>query len=184
MYVVSQITPLEWRRASVCSHEDSDGGGGNDELHLCKNSLNSSDGHEHFMNSTEADGGGNCCENYSTLERYLQNASEQSEDNDAWMSNEARRNFEQPETRPARNFDENLDIDDDGLIGFEPAHQSSFSSCANDGHDEHDEHNIELISYENNFNLYNSFWWAMGTLIQTTSDLNPKVFASHSNLPS
>lgn len=157
----------------MCNHDDSDG----EHLH-------SLDGHEHFMSTADADGDGNCCENYSTLERYLRNPNELSEDNDAWMNIEHQQNFlEQPQSShhqhepgpPPKNFDENLDIDDDGLIGFEPARQSSFSTFANDEHDEHDGHNIELISYENNFNLYNSFWWAMGTLIQTTSDLNPKV---------
>lgn len=193
MYATSQITPLEWRRASVCNHED------DNEIH-CKNSVNSFDGHEaHFINTQDIDdgdddGGGNCGENYSTLERYLKNVSELSEESDAWMNMEYRQNFlerrqkqrnqqqklhQENKIRSSRNFDENLDIDDDGLIGFEEARPSgSYSTYAlDDEDDEHDEmNNIELISYENNFNLYNSFWWAMGTLIQTTSDLYPKVF--------
>lgn len=184
MYVVSQITPLEWRKASVCNHDEEPH---DNEFHLCKNSLNSFDGHEDFMNATtEAGGRGNCCENYSTSERYLRNVGEMSEDEDTWMSIEHRRNFlERQRQNQARNqrdnefgssenLDEHLDIDDDGLIGFETnARQSSLSSLPHDGYEE-----IELISFENNFNLYNSFWWAMGTLIQTTSDLNPKVFRS------
>lgn len=184
MYVVSQITPLEWRKASVCNHDEEPH---DNEFHLCKNSLNSFDGHEDFMNATTETGGrGNCCENYSTSERYLRNVGEMSEDEDTWMSIEHRRNFlERQRQNQARNqrdnefgssenLDEHLDIDDDGLIGFETnARQSSLSSLPHDGYEE-----IELISFENNFNLYNSFWWAMGTLIQTTSDLNPKVFRS------
>lgn len=188
MYVVSQITPLEWRKASVCNHDDEM----NDNEFHCKNSLNSFDGHEHFMNSTEVDGRGNCSENYSTLERYFKNASELSEESDAWMNMEHRRNFlerhhqhhssshQENEFGSLRNFDANLDIDDDGLIGFEEARPGSSTTYVNEedaesGHDHDKLSNIELISYENNFNLYNSFWWAMGTLIQTTSDLNPKV---------
>lgn len=172
----------------MCNHDDEH----NDdaEFHLCKNSLDSLDGHEDFMNATEIDGRGNCCENYSTFERYLRNANELSE-NDARMSIEHRQHFQETphqhqhhqqhqhqhiqenEFGSSRNFDENLDLDDDGLIGFEDAgRQNTLSSF--DLH-EHDENNIELISYENNFNLYNSFWWAMGTLIQSSSDLNPKV---------
>lgn len=177
----------------MCNHED------DNEIH-CKNSVNSFDGHEaHFLNTQDIDdgdddGGGNCGENYSTLERYLKNVSELSEESDAWMNMEYRQNFlerrqkqrnqqqklhQENKIRSSRNFDENLDIDDDGLIGFEEARPSgSYSTYAlDDEDDEHDEmNNIELISYENNFNLYNSFWWAMGTLIQTTSDLYPKVF--------
>lgn len=171
----------------MCNHDD------DTEFH-CKNSMNSFDGHEaHFMSTQEdVDGRGNCSENYSTLERHYKNASELSEESDAWMNIEHRLNFlerrqqrdqdqkhlrtEDDECRSSRNFDEHLDIDDDGLIGYEEARPNSYSTYALD--DEHDEqmNNIELISYENNFNLYNSFWWAMGTLIQTTSDLYPKVF--------
>lgn len=204
MYVVSQITPLEWRKASVCNHDDAKD---DNEFHLCKNSLDSLDGldgHERtLMNASENDVEGNCSENYSTLERqYFKNASELSEENDdAWMNIEHRRNFleaqnhqhhhhhqnqqhhnQQPQEEnelfgSSRNVDENLDIDDDGLIGFQIARHGSFTtSFSNDDDDHNNLSKIELISYENNFNLYNSFWWAMGTLIQTTSDLNPKVF--------
>lgn len=190
MYAVSQITPLEWRKAPVCNHGDDDDDeaaeASNDhEFHLCKNSSNSFDGHEeHF---TSVDGAGNCSENYSTLERYFKNASEISED--AWLNIEHRRNFLEQQQHYNRrrderkNFDETLDIDDDGLIGFEDAarHGSLPSTCANEEHEEHN-NNIELIAYVNNFNLRTSFWWAMGTLIQTTSDLQPKVSLTHSLL--
>lgn len=178
----------------MCNH---DGDEMNDnEFHLCKNSSHSLDGHEDFMNTAavsddgEVDegGGGNCRENYSTLERYFKNASDLSEErSDAWMSIEHRQHFldlqhhhRKPKVEafgPSRNFDDTLDIDDDGLIGFEaaavPMHEHD--SCSSFNNDRHEHSNIELISYENNFNLYNSFWWAMGTLIQTTSDLQPKV---------
>lgn len=201
MYVASQITPLEWRKAPVCNHDDDDDDDDNEaaaaagtsnkhELHLCKNSSNSFSGHdeEHF---TSADGDGNCSENYSTLDRYFKNASEMSEGSeDAWMNIEHRRNFLERQHNhhgdafvAPRNFDETLDIDDDGLIGFEDArHSSSHSTYANEEHEEHN-NNIELIAYVNNFNLRTCFWWAMGTLIQTTSDLQPKVsLASRVNL--
>lgn len=184
MYVVSQITPLEWREASVCNHDEEPH---DNEFHLCKNSLDSLDGHEDFTSTaTETGGRGNCCANYGTSEGYLSNASG---DEDAWMSIEHRRNFLERQRQnqacnhrdnefgSSKHLDEHLDIDDDGLIGFETvARQSSLSSLSPTGYDE-----IELISFENNFNLYNSFWWAMGTLIQTTSDLNPKV--SLNNFP-
>ena len=151
----------------MCNHDDEIN---DNEFHLCKNSLDSFDGHEDFMRSAEIDGRGNCCENYSTLERYLKNASELSEgDDDAWMSIEHRQNFLERQNRhhhkhqenefgSSKNFDETLDIDDDGLIGFEEAKHPSMSTFVTDEHG--GANNIELISYENNFNLYNSFWWA------------------------
>lgn len=37
--------------------------------------------------------------------------------------------------------------------------------------------NAELICIENNFTLNNSFWFAIGTLMQQGSDLNPKVLS-------
>jgi hypothetical protein len=193
MYVVSQITPLEWSKAAVCNHYDDVVN--DNEFHLCKNSLNSLDGHEDFMMSatavatTEFDGRGNCGENYSTLERYLKNVSELSEENEAWMNIEYRKHFleqqkhqqrsqhhhHQHQCEEERKFGStrNLDIDDDGLIGFEEVRRDSFSTFDNEEHEAAS--NIELISYENNFNLKNSFWWAMGTLIQTSTDLYPKV---------
>jgi hypothetical protein len=175
MYVVSQITPLEWRKAAVCNHDDEIN---DNEFHLCKNSSNSLDGHEHFMSATEIDGRGNCSENYSTLEQYFKNASGMSEEHDAWMNVEHQKSFlesNQPdrETRSSKEFDDNLDIDDDGLIGFEEARHEHFSSSYLDDDDSFN--NIELVSYENNFNLKNSFWWALASTIQTTSDLYPKV---------
>lgn len=184
MYIVSQITPLEWKKAAVCSHDDF--AVNDNEFHLCKNSSNSFDGHEDFMSTREAGNTaakGNGSENYSTLERYLKNASEFSEeDSIAWMNIEHRQNFlekhhqhdqhQDNEFGSSRRFDEHLDIDDDGLIGFEETHLDTYSTYNNE---ELEANNIELISYENNFNLKNSFWWAMGTLIQSASDIYPKV---------
>lgn len=111
-------------------------------------------------------------------------------------------------------FDENLDIDDDGLMryvdeGGDVAYNNAYveddeSSNEYDINDDgfsynnnnisnvadvceddtqnissftsHDEiQNIELISYVNNFSLKNSFSWTLGTLMQSTSDLYPKV---------
>lgn len=175
MYVASQITPLEWRKAAVC-HRDDDIVSDDNEFHSCKNSLYSINGHERLMRTTEIDGRGNCSENYST---YLKNASEMSEESDAWMSMEHRRNFlerqhlrqhQKAEFGSPRHYDDNLDINDDGLIGCGDAGRDSFLTFDND-----DTQSIELVSYENNFNLKNSFSWALGTLIQTTSDLYPKV---------
>lgn len=164
----------------MCNHDDDEIN--DNELHLCKNSLNSLDGHEHFMSATEIDGRGNCSENYSTLP-YFKNASDLSEENDAWMNIEHRRNFlehhpppqqhNRPEFGSTKTFDDDLDIDDDGLIGFEEAHHESISSNYND--ERESQSNIELIAYVNNFNLKNSFWWALASAIQTTSDLYPKV---------
>lgn len=37
-------------------------------------------------------------------------------------------------------------------------------------------HETELMSIDNDFTLTNSFWFAIGTLMQQGSDLNPKVF--------
>jgi len=97
-----------------------------------------------------------------------------------------------------KHFDENLDIDDDGLIGYVDEEDynngSEVDYVEEDGYDENefclddnnesqdlsfttlDEiHNIELISYVNNFSLKNSFAWTLGTLMQSTSDLYPKV---------
>ena len=176
MYVVSQITPLEWRKAAVCNHDDEIN---DNEFHLCKNSSNSLDGHEHFMSTTEVDDRGNCSENYGTLEHYFKNASGLSEEDVAWMSIEHRRNFQESnhptnESRSSKPFEDNLDIDDDGLIGFEEArHDQNSSSYLND---DESHNNIELVAYENNFNLKNSFWWALASTIQTTSDLYPKVY--------
>lgn len=101
-----------------------------------------------------------------------------------------------------KHFDENLDVDDDGLIryGDERGNQESNNGseaeyeqdlfddetnefCMDENNESQnlsfttlDEmQNIELISYVNNFSLKNSFAWTLGTLLQSTSDLYPKV---------
>lgn len=43
-------------------------------------------------------------------------------------------------------------------------------------HDMHEFVESELQSIENDFTLRNSFWFAIGTLMQQGSDLNPKVY--------
>lgn len=81
-----------------------------------------------------------------------------------------------------------FDLDDDGLIGYAEgdlkqddeeflrrreageSDEVEFSSVDNES-----SNNIELISYINNFSLKNSFAWTLGTLLQSTSDLYPKV---------
>lgn len=209
MYIVSQITPLEWKEAAVCNHEEIN----DTEFHFCENSLNSIDGHENFINGERQE---NCSENYSSLECYFKNINEitppqagevaealllKGENNDdIWMNMEHRQNFLRQQRQQyefgSSKLGENLDIDDDGLIGFEEIDcvvgddeenerrasfttpvvvQSSSSTLADNETDEMFKiSNIELISYENNFSLKNSFYWAMGTLLQT-SDLYPKV---------
>jgi hypothetical protein len=192
-------------------------------------------------------GEGNCCENYrtSTLQRnrqqYLRNMCVMNAQNDLesiWMSLEYRQNFlvnakrqskskqkrsskdEQLESGSTRQrFDGNLDIDDDGLIGYvdeakvaannngsEEVEEEERNEEGDRMHDDVDDdgfacyhenalqadygiddardssftaleelQNIELISYVNNFSLKNSFSWTLGTLMQSTSDLYPKV---------
>lgn len=297
MYIVAQISPLEWKKASVCSHSNNNHGDehGNDdvinntEFH---HSLNSLDGHKHedFMTNGDDDittiinencctmeagddnvdgdevngnisrngeqmaegvkvmDEGNCCENYSTStlqqhEQYFKNMCVMNERNDLdsiWMNMEYRQNFllnakrqnlensrdsckelkdnlrrsnkDDKMTRKStkkkrqrneigsssKRFDENLDIDDDGLIGYVDERPNE-DNCSELDYDEDlfdeddfglddnfqsedlsfstldDIQNIELISYVNNFSLKSSFAWTLGTLIQSTSDLYPKV---------
>lgn len=288
MYIVAQISPLEWKKASVCNHNENDDEINDTEFHHSDDdhhSLNSIDGHEDFLTNHEAsaiigkdeddddnddchdgekdemsvnlkamkqgmakEGGGNCCENYrtSTLQRnqqrqYFKNMCVMSAQNDLesiWMSLEYRQNFldnakrqskskqqkkssgkdEQLESGSTRlRSDGNLDIDDDGLIGYVDEAKVAANNNGFDGDDAEEEgddcmhddvdddgfacyhenalqadyeaddardssfetleelQNIELISYVNNFSLKNSFSWTLGTLMQSTSDLYPKV---------
>jgi hypothetical protein len=160
MYFVAQISPLEWKKASVCNHYNHDDDINDTEFY--HHSLNSIDGHEDFMANREMTmercnveleekrsesnrkrkeeerGEGNCSENYSTLEQhqqYFKNMCVMNEENDLeniWMNMEYRRNFineqrarhnhEQQQSSSEigsskQHFDENLDINDDGLIG-------------------------------------------------------------------
>lgn len=57
--------------------------------------------------------------------------------------------------------------------------QRNGASKLNENCFEHELHEIvenELQSVENDFTLRNSFWFAIGTLMQQGSDLNPKVY--------
>lgn len=78
----------------------------------------------------------------------------------------------QPEscpTEPTTRWDANLESNAD---------EECCSCCADDdGHT--GGHETELLSIENDFTLTNSFWFAIGTLMQQGSDLNPKVFFFH-----
>lgn len=68
-------------------------------------------------------------------------------------------------TEPGTRWEANLESNAD---------QECCSCCADDdGHT--GGHETELLSIENDFTLTNSFWFAIGTLMQQGSDLNPKV---------
>lgn len=176
----------------------------------------------------EEDSTGNFCENYSntsTLQRHQQyfrnlcGMSEESGLENIWINMESHQNFLLKKQLKRHNYcshrnfkklqqigsskvsDENLDIDNDGMIGYatadaalEQVHDDSNENDENlvelsstgcdeytrdfatfDEEESHDE-SIELISYVNNFSLKNAFAWTLGTLLQSTSELYPKVF--------
>lgn len=273
MYLVAQISPFEWKKASVCNHydddehvvegndcdDDDDEMNGNKFHHHSSNSLNceedafmtncetsittmrmeenttmelledknerenskednSNEGKEEVGERNEKEvveeeeGDGNCCENYNTMstlqqhQQYFKNMYLMNEQNDLesiWINMESRRNFlierrkrqkqhhcqnGSPTHQNSSATAENLDIDDDGLIGF--ADMAALKQMHENDEEEYDEdprdftsssfneessQNIELISYVNNFSLKNSFAWTLGTLLQSTSDLYPKV---------
>lgn len=270
MYLVAQISPFEWKKASVCNHYDDDdddddktNGIGNEFHHHSSNSLNyGKDDDDDFMTNREtsiitmrtegentstmellegenkneeeegedgSDGGGvvedkeveevvekvevkdgNCCEenyNTSTLQlhhqQYFKNMCLMNEENDLesiWINMESHRNFLIEKQRRQQqqqqhhcqigsskhhHSHENLDIDDDGLIGYGDVALKQVCDVDyeydnknihdDDGGDDDESQNIELISYKNNFSLKNSFSWTLGTLLQSTSDLYPKV---------
>lgn len=150
MYIVSQITPHEWRKASNCEHPD-EGWSHDDEHdehghHHDHSEKESSDNHMMFCSHTNS---------LNSTDTYQLNEDECDE-----------------EVRTVLN--ENLFISDgknifvyNDELDNEPCECSTLDAQGQ----------LELISYENNFNLRNSFWWAIATLIQqTTSDLYPKVF--------
>lgn len=266
IYLVAQISPLEWKKASVCNHYDENDEhveeDGDDEIndnefhHHSSNSLNCEE--DDFMTNREtsittmrieentmellegenekrnlnddkekeveieeseeiaakAEGNGNCCENYNTStlqqhQQFFKNMCVMNEQNDLesiWINMESRRNFlierqrrqqhycrqhKREQIGSSKRSAENLDIDDDGLIGysdvtFKQAHDGDGSEEIMGGEYEEDgqeftsfddeSQSIELISYVNNFSLKNSFAWTLGTLLQSTSDLYPKVF--------
>lgn len=244
MYLVAQISPFEWKKASVCNHydeDDDDKMNDNEFHHHSSNSLNCEEddfmtnretsittmrmeentmelleGEKEKLNSKEHQdeneeeevvvekevGDGNCCENYNTStlqqhhQQYFKSMCLMNEQNDLesiWINMESRRNFfierqrQQQQIGSSKHYShENLDIDDDGLIGYSDiaskhVHNDEdvrgvdedaqdFTSFADESQ------NIELISYINNFSLKNSFAWTLGTLLQSTDlDLVPKV---------
>lgn len=59
---------------------------------------------------------------------------------------------------------------------LETAADEECCSCCADDDGQTAGHETELLSIENDFTLTNSFWFAIGTLMQQGSDLNPKVF--------
>jgi hypothetical protein len=248
MYLVAQISPLEWRKASVCNHDehlDCDDEINEFHHHHSSNSLNNFEVEEKEDLMTnretsittkdmedkiemEGDADGNCCENYSNTstlqhhQQYFKNMCVMSEGSDlenTWINMESRRNFyiakqhkqhalcshstkfkQLQQIGSSKVSDENLDIDDDGLIGYATADADVALKRVQDNGDEDDDENldlssigcdehtreftafdddeshesIELISYVNNFCLKNAFAWTLGTLLQT-SDLYPKV---------
>lgn len=235
MYLVAQISPFEWKKASVCNHYDEDDDDKmNDEFHHhSSNSLNCEENdfmtnretsittmriEENTMELLEGEnekiiskeqskkeevvekevGDGNCCENYNTStlqqhQQYFKNMCLMNEQNDLesiWINMESNRNFfiERQQIGSSKHlYNENLDIDDDGLIGYadnilKQVHNKENVrglACEKDAQEftlfDDESQNIELISYVNNFSLKNSFAWTLGTLLQTSSELVPKV---------
>lgn len=242
MYLVAQISPFEWKKASVCNHydeDDDDKMNDNEFHHHSSNSLNCEE--DDFMTNRETSittmrieentmellegeekekrkskgqdenegvvekevGDGNCCENYNTStlqkhQQYFKNMCLMNEQNDLesiWINLESRRNFfierqrqQQQQIGSSKHHSdshENLDIDDDGLIGYadiasKHVHdEGEVRELDEDAQDftsfNNESQNIELISYINNFSLKNSFAWTLGTLLQSTTDLVPKV---------
>lgn len=144
MYIVSQITPFEWHKASNCDHK--------------------------YVKYED-----NCCiddenENNIIFGSYrnppLNSSNENGEENETIDPNVHQNSYYHHFYSEFENCEYNNEhlnqthCGCDSLIDPRPDELK----------------NIELISYENNFNLRNSFWWAIATLIQqTTTDLYPKV---------
>lgn len=143
MYIVSQITPLEWRKASNCEHPDE--GGGHDD-------------HDHDYDDDEKDMDNLMFCSHTTDSLNSTDTYHLHEDDDEEVDNLNEKKF--------ISDGKNIFVYDDELDDT-PCECNLLDSQGQ----------LELISYENNFNLRNSFWWAIATLIQqTTSDLYPKVF--------
>lgn len=149
MYIVSQITPLEWRKSSVHTH-DTHHDAHNDKENVC--------GDNEMCNvSCESDEDEESCCSHAHGDEIM---------------------------KPGFDHHDGCIADYENLLSmasefysYETKCQCSTSSPTQLDSDDIDIiQKIELISYENNFNLINSFWWSMATLIQqTTSDLYPKV---------
>lgn len=63
---------------------------------------------------------------------------------------------------------------------FGGIHREAEEEVDSDGWEDEEQHRCatdtaELLCIENDFTLVNSFWFAIGTLMQQGSDLNPKV---------
>lgn len=153
MYIVSQITPLEWRKSTVLSHDKESVCGenemcGSDDDKDLKDDDTDSCFHDFCETSSKIS---DICK--ADIEFYLQ------EEYLAFIAEKENLFSVHPEN---------------SVMNNNKCQCSSSKSHFVDGDESIQD--IELISYENNFNLQNSFWWSMATLIQqTTSDLYPKV---------
>jgi hypothetical protein len=146
MYIVSQITPLEWRKSTVFSHDKESVCGENE---ICE----SDDEHEDDENS--------CSHSYCETPRISEICKADSE---CYLQEEY--------------FAFVAEKENVFSIFRENSLLNNKCQCSKSNFEDDEEciQDIELISYENNFNLRNSFWWSMACLIQqTTSDLYPKV---------
>lgn len=124
-----------------------------------------------------------------SFDRYFKNINNIEEINNILMDLEHRQHYLEQQRQLKRNnmlnhkkllneYDEDLDdmedVDENNdLLGNE-MDENNFDDFIEQDVDDPDSRDFELISYENEFTLKNCFWWAIGTLIQT-SDLNPKV---------
>lgn len=145
MYIVSQITPLEWRKSAVLSH---------DKENVCgENEICGSD--DEYQDETNS-----CSHDYETSPRISEICKS---DIECYLQDEYLAFMAEKENL--------FSVHPENSLGNNKCLCSSISS-----HGEENIQDIELVSYENNFNLRNSFWWSMACLIQqTTSDLYPKV---------
>lgn len=226
MYLVAQISPFEWKKASVCNHEESDEQHDLDDEFLHHHSSNflsdfEVQEKEDLMTNRETsittkemeEENGMEVEAYSNTstlqqnQKYLRNMCVMNDENNLetiWINMKSRnffqnhharcaqRNLQKLKSRSSKVSDENLDIDDDGLLENATADAAlkrvlnesnkEYLDLSTSGCDEHsrefddESQSIELISYVNNFSLKNAFAWTLGTLLQSTSELYPKVF--------
>jgi hypothetical protein len=121
-----------------------------------------------------------------SFDRYFKNIDNIEEINNILMDLEHRQHYIEQQRQQKRNLlnktnctdDEDKEIDEydenEDLLKSGNLVEEEFDEMDLDNEEEVD---YELVSYENDFTIKNCFWWAIGTLIQT-SDLNPKVFLS------
>lgn len=153
MYIVSSISPLEWHKASNCDHKDEN------EDSCCK-------GHEIENNMI-------FCSNTNSLYSLNENDDEYGK-----IPQDDHKRVQHSHSELDNNQSCEIDAKEKNIIMYNENFEQNCCGCENflDPQADNNVQNIELISYENNFNLRNSFWWAIATLIQqTTSDLYPKV---------